>query len=130
VFAGRHFRPDEVVECCPILRVSARDRALLARTNLRGYVYQRRRGAGAIALGLGSLYNHSADPNAVCELDLDDECLVIKARQAIDAGDEITISYGDESDLWFTVRGEAGHTSPNGVARRRSRTGTTGGQER
>jgi SET domain-containing protein len=121
VFAAQRFRKGELVERCPILRVSARDRALLQRTGLRGYVYQRRRGAGALALGLGSLYNHSAEPNAECELDLDDESLVFRARRAIAAGDEITISYGEESDLWFTARGDASHVSPNGAGPRPSR---------
>ena len=120
VFAARHFRKGEVVERCPILRVSARDHALLERTRLRGYVYQRRRGAGAVALGLGSLYNHSAEPNSECELDLDDECLVIRARRAIGAGEELTISYGDESELWFSVRDDGAGSSPNGAASRRA----------
>jgi len=123
VFAARRFRPGEVLERCPILRISARDRVLLERTGLRGYVYQRSRGAGAIALGLGSLYNHSAVPNAECELDLDDESLVIRARRTIHLADEITISYGDESDLWFSARGDADGPSPNGARPRRSRTG-------
>ena len=124
VFAARRFRKGELVERCPILRVSAHDRALLERTGLRGYVYQRRRGAGAIALGLGSLYNRSAAPNAECELDLDDESLVIRTRRVIEAGEEITISYGEESDLWFTARGDANgsDSSGNGTARRRPKT--------
>jgi SET domain-containing protein len=126
VFARRPFRPGEVVECCPVLSVSARDRALLERTRLRGYVYQRRRGAGAIALGLGSLYNHSGDPNAACQLDLDDECLVITARRAIDAGDEITISYGEETDLWFTTRGDERSSTLNGAGSDRRRTSVNG----
>lgn len=117
VFAGRRFRAGEVVERCPVLRVSARDRAVLERTGLRGYVYQRRRGAGALALGLGSLYNHSSAPNAACELDLDDESLVITALRTIAAGDEITISYGDESDLWFAARGDGNGSSTNGSRR-------------
>jgi uncharacterized protein len=121
VFAVRRFRKGELVERCPILRVSARDRALLDRTGLRGYVYRRRRGAGAIALGLGSLYNHSAEPNAEYELDLDDETFVFRARRAIAAGEEITISYGEEPDLWFAARGDASHASPNGAGRRRAR---------
>ena len=126
MFARRRFYPGEVVECCPVLSVPARDRALLERTRLRGYVYQRRRGAGAIALGLGSLYNHSGDPNAACELDLDDECLFVTARRAIDAGDEITISYGEESDLWFTSRGDESRPSLNGAGARRRRTSANG----
>jgi hypothetical protein len=120
VFAARSFRGGDVIERCPILRVSAKDRALLERTGLRGYVYQRPRGAGAIALGLGSLYNHSADPNAECELDVDEERLVVRARRAIRAGDEITISYCDESELWFANRGDAERPSPNGAVGRRN----------
>lgn len=130
VFAGRRFRSGEVLERCPFLRVSARDRERLERTGLRGYVYERARGAGAFALGLGSLCNHSADPNAECELDLDDDTLVIRARCPIDPGDEITISYGDETDLWFTVRGDANRSSQNGVARPRVRTNENGRRDR
>jgi uncharacterized protein len=118
VFAGRRFRTGEVVERCPILRVSARDREVLERTGLRGYVYQRARGAGAIALGLGSLYNHSAAPNAECELALEEERLVVRALRTIAAGEEITISYGEESDLWFAARGDANGASRNGRSRR------------
>jgi SET domain-containing protein len=86
-------------------------------------VYQRRRGAAAFALGLGSLYNHSAEPNAECELDLDDETLVLRARRVIDAGEEVTISYGEDADLWFTARGDATRSSPNGSASRPSHAG-------
>jgi SET domain-containing protein len=117
VFAGRRFRTGEVLERCPILCVSARERALVERTGLRGYLYQRQRGAGAIALGLGSLYNHAADPNAECELVLDDQTLVFRALRDIAKGEEITISYGDESDLWFDAREDRDRTSFNGATR-------------
>jgi len=121
VFAGRRFRPGEVLECCPILRISARDRARLERTGLRGYVYQRARGAGAIALGLGSLYNHSAKPNAEYELVPEEETLVIRALRTILPGEEITICYTDESDLWFEPRGDSNQSSDNGTTVSRSK---------
>jgi uncharacterized protein len=131
VFAGRRFRPGEVLECCPILRISARDRARLERTGLRGYVYQRARGAGAIALGMGSLYNHSAEPNAEYELVPEEETLVIRALRTIVPGEEITICYTDESELWFAPRGDANGSSANGKApRRQRRRGPEGGDVR
>jgi hypothetical protein len=60
---------------------------------------------------------------------LDGESLVLRARCAIDAG-EITISYGDESDLWFAARGDADGESRNGGTRRRIRTNANGRRER
>lgn len=121
VFAGRRFRPGDVLECCPILRVSARDRSRLQRTVLSGYVYQRSRGAGAIALGLASLYNHSVEPNAECELVAEEETLVVRALRTITAGEEITIRYTDESDLWFEPRGDSNQSSDNGTTASRSK---------
>ncbi|MFL6243551.1 MAG: SET domain-containing protein-lysine N-methyltransferase [Acidimicrobiia bacterium] len=121
VFAGRRFTPGDVLECCPILPVSARDRARLERTALRGYMYQRSRGAGAIALGLGSLYNHSAEPNAECELVPEEENLVVRALRTIAPDEEISIRYTDASDLWFEPRGEKSRSSGNGTPVHRSK---------
>jgi SET domain-containing protein len=60
----------------------------------------------AVALGYGSLYNHSYTPNAR----YDDESPQIKiftAIREIAAGEEITINYNgepsDESPVWFKV---------------------------
>ena len=103
VFAGRRFRQGEVLERCPILRVSARDRMVLEGTALHTYLYERGRGA-AIALGFGSLLNHSFEPNAAWELLPEDDTAVFRALRAIEPGEEITICYADESELWFHPR--------------------------
>ena len=100
VFAARRFRKGEVLERCPIISVSARDRAVLERTQVHEYLYECGSGA-AIALGFGSLFNHSLDPNAECELLVDDETAVFRALRAIAEGEEITIRYGDDEELWF-----------------------------
>jgi SET domain-containing protein len=120
VFAGRRFRKGELLERCPILCVSARDRRILERTGLRGYLYERHKGAGAIALGFGSLYNHSAHPNAECELVLEDQILDVRALRDITKGEEISISYGDESELWFEPRGDEDRPALNGARTRRT----------
>jgi SET domain-containing protein len=56
-----------------------------------------------LALGYGSLYNHSYDPNATT-LERGDE-LVITATRDIAKGDEIFINYmGTATDgVWFDV---------------------------
>lgn len=73
-----------------------------------GYVFGWGEGSTALALGYGSLYNHSYAPNAET-LETPDE-LVITALRDIAAGDEIFINYmGTAQDgVWFDVLGEAG----------------------
>jgi uncharacterized protein len=132
VFAGRAIRRGEVVERCPILRIPARDRRLVQKTVLKPYLYERDRGAAAIALGLGSLYNHSFDPNAEYELQLAADAVVFRALRDIGPGEEVTISYSDDSDLWFVPRGDGARSltrsASNGrtSGRRRAATEETG----
>lgn len=49
----------------------------------------------AVALGLGSLFNHSTlDQNVGWERDLDAQCIIYKALREIKAGEELCINYG------------------------------------
>ena len=107
VFAGRPFRRGEVLERSPMISLSAPDRRALERTPLRQYLYERGHGA-VLALGLGSLLNHARDPNARCELLLDEGLLVVKARRAIQPGEEVTIRYCADDELWFEPRDSKG----------------------
>jgi SET domain-containing protein len=61
----------------------------------------------ALALGQGTLYNHSHHPNAAGEPVIRDRVIEWRAIRAIKKGDEITIDYrGDEVDreLWFKAK--------------------------
>jgi SET domain-containing protein len=73
---------------------------------LSGYTFEVGRAHG-LALGHGSLYNHSYSPNAVYQIFEDDKELRVYARRAICTGEEITINYNgypnDDSPLWFEV---------------------------
>jgi SET domain-containing protein len=111
VFAGRRFRKGEILERCPILPITAKERRALERTRLSAYMYERDAGAAAIALGFGSLYNHSFDANAECELLVNEGTAVFRALRAIAPGEEITIRYTDESHLWFVPRESNGHVA-------------------
>jgi hypothetical protein len=59
----------------------------------------------ALALGLGSLYNHSYNPNARYHKQYAEQVIEIVALRTIHAGEEILINYNgdpqDDSPLWF-----------------------------
>ncbi|WP_246173571.1 SET domain-containing protein-lysine N-methyltransferase [Limnoglobus roseus] len=94
VFAGCAFRTGQVIEVCPVL-VLAPDVQERSLGVLSDYVFKWGEDAGrlAVALGYGSLYNHSNNPNAafVCRL-LRGE-IVFRALRPIVAGEQILIDY-------------------------------------
>ena len=103
VFAGTDIPRGRIVERCPVLVLSSRHAPALEQAGLHGYLYEWD-GQLAVALGMGSLYNHSQSPNATYEAHLDDRLLVVRAARSIAAGEEITIDYvaaGQRDDLWF-----------------------------
>jgi hypothetical protein len=59
----------------------------------------------AIALGNGSLFNHSFAPNAHFERDLPRTRILFRALRDIAKGEEITVNYNGEPDdpepVWF-----------------------------
>jgi len=55
----------------------------------------------ALALGYGSIYNHSDYPNATWDNDTDRNVIVFKASIDIQQGQEITLNYGK---AWFEAR--------------------------
>ena len=104
VFAARGFAPGETIEVCPVIALSEADARALDNTGLFDYYFgwgeQGR--AAAIALGYGSLYNHSNEPNAMHRKCAAGGTLSIVATKPIAAGDEIWISY--QPGPWFEVK--------------------------
>ena len=102
VFALMDIKKDEVVDVCPILIFNAADANALMETLLGSYVFEYGDGGAMLALGNGSLYNHSSKPNAKYELDGEDGKteleteLYITAIKPIKKGEEIFIDYGPE----------------------------------
>lgn len=107
VFAARSFEAGELVECCPVVVCPPQQEALLAETALRGLYFTWKNDAIAVALGFGSLYNHSWEPNARYELDHRRKVVRFLAVTAIEEGEEVTINYTGDPDgrgeLWFDV---------------------------
>lgn len=100
VFAGRAFQVGQVIEICPVIVLSAgaTDANLGELSNFVfrwGRAYDRL----AIALGYGSLYNYSPDPNAEFVPRFSKGVIEFRAVRPIAAGDQIFIDYyWDEND--------------------------------
>ena len=105
VFAARPFAPGDLVECCPVVVCPDGQEALLEETALRGLYFTWEDDEVAVALGYGSLYNHSWTANASYDTDFELAVVRILAFRPIEAGDEITINYtghpDGRGDLWF-----------------------------
>jgi len=67
-----------------------------AATIQRGTKFSRQ----ALALGLGSMFNHNRNPNVGWERDIQTESIRYFTLQNIVEGEELCISYGMK--LWFT----------------------------
>jgi len=104
VFARRPIPADTIIERVPVLLVPA---AEIADLGLADYAFSWGRGTAALALGYGSLYNHSYTPNA-CYQDVGRCTKQFVAIRDIAAGEEITVNYNGEPDnrsaVGFEVR--------------------------
>ena len=100
VVATANIAKGETIEVCPVLELEEGDASGL----LDDYVVslgEESQGAG-LMLGYGSLYNHSEEPNAEYLYEADDAYSFVAVRD-IAAGEQITISYGEE---WWATREE------------------------
>ena len=110
VFAAKKFRSGEIIEQAPVIVIPGRELQHIKDTVLNDYYFiwgqdQDKLKTGAIALGYGSLYNHSYSPNATFIKKHKDLIIEFKALQDIEEGEEITINYngdpGDDAPLCF-----------------------------
>lgn len=75
-----------------MLRVPSSQRDLIDQTLLFEYYFDWDGDAG-LALGFGSLYNHSATPNAEYIKDIANDLVSVRAIAAIVPGEEVTFTY-------------------------------------
>jgi len=110
VFALKNFKKGDIVERCPIIYLSLKERQHCEKTILANYMYPwRSTKSGSVVLGYGSIYNHSFDSNATWKQDFKTEEMVYRAVKPIKIGEEITVNYNGASDDtdpidWFTVK--------------------------
>ncbi len=96
VFATSDIATGAVIETCPVLVLPPDDVARIDETLIYEYYFAWPDGRAGLALGYGSLYNHSDEPNARYLKDADAQTVVITAIRDIAAGEEITFSYSGQ----------------------------------
>jgi SET domain-containing protein len=107
VFALRRIRKGEVIERVPMIVMTAKEfEDEVSGSSLSNYCFAWGRDQVALALGYGSIYNHSYTPNARYE-DVGPQTKVFLALRAIEPGEEITVNYNgrpsSRSKVWFEV---------------------------
>ncbi|KAI7864908.1 hypothetical protein BDF14DRAFT_1700966, partial [Spinellus fusiger] len=99
VFATQPIAPHTVVDISPVLLFHHQDYALHGQyTVLDHYTYRWKDGY-ALALGLGSLFNHADCPNVGFVRDIENSLIRYVTLHEIVKDEELCISYG--SHLWF-----------------------------
>jgi len=106
VFSKKKYERDELIErapsfTCETSLIDEMYRLNDGRTILHDYVFCKD-GIAHVGLGWSSIYNHSSDNNAHWKVFSDEMTVEIRARRAIEPGEEITILYTNfGAMLWF-----------------------------
>ena len=97
VFATTDIRKGSIVDSCPFILLAGP--LLNFPVTLQGYVYETEtRNQYLLALGNGSLFNHSSEASAYPVQDDAKRLMRYRAARFIKAGEEVTIDYG--SGYW------------------------------
>ena len=115
VFAARAFGAGELVEVCPVILFRKPYEVLhkeLKTVVFHWQVPEGARATQALALGYGSLYNHSNPSNLRYETDGEALLMRFVAVREIAADEELTINYNadggahvSEDEWWFDEKG-------------------------
>lgn len=110
VFAAKNIKKGELIERCPIIEIAEEDPSNSREGILTTYFFYfgKKKTGQAIALGFGSIYNHSEKPNAIYKIKQKDGIIEFVAMQNIKKDEEISVNYnyanpGDKTPLWFNA---------------------------
>ena len=108
VFARVAIKKGEIVERCPVIEIPEHEASSINESTLVTYIYYlgKNKQRLILALGFGSIYNHSYLPNALYKEKYKEKVLEFIAIKSIKKNEEITIDYcqgnqKDTSPLWF-----------------------------
>ncbi len=110
VYAKRYIKKGEIIESCPIIEVSRYDTANLRESILVTYFFYfgKNKEKLLIALGFGSIYNHSYKPNAIYKIKSVKKLIEFVALKNIKEDEEITVNYNkkgkNKNPLWFETK--------------------------
>jgi SET domain-containing protein len=101
VLAARPIAEDELVERNPVIVIPADEWPSIQCTVVTKFcfVWHEGRDDAALALGLGSLINHSASPNVMARTCLKERVIEFWALRDIDEGEELTIDYNADREI-------------------------------
>lgn len=110
VFARCNIKKGEIIEICPVILVPRHDMSNLNESVLVTYFFYfgKSNERLVIALGFGSIYNHSYEPNATYKIKPRGKTMEFSALKNVKKDTEITVNYNrgnskDKSPLWFEV---------------------------
>ncbi|MBK9270192.1 MAG: SET domain-containing protein-lysine N-methyltransferase [Saprospiraceae bacterium] len=112
VFTAAKINSGDLIEVCPVIVIPENEVDVIHQTELHDYyfVWGKFDQEAAIALGFGSIYNHSYQPNAEFVYDEENGNIDFYAIEDILPGIEITVNYhGDPNctdELWFDTTGK------------------------
>lgn len=105
VFTAEALAEGSLIEICPALVLPAEELPVIHASSLHDYYFLWSEGRCAIALGYGSIYNHSSAPNAEYDMDYEQQTIDFYCIRDIAVGEEITINYisggNERTELWF-----------------------------
>jgi len=107
VFAESAICSGEIIERCPIIEIPEGDLASLGESVLVNYFYffGKNKEVMLIALGFGSIYNHTYTPNARYKIKPKEQVIEFMAVKNIKKNEEITVNYVPDNPqnlpLWF-----------------------------
>lgn len=110
VHAKCDIKKGEIIEKCPVILVSKYDTSKLNESILVTYFFYfgKKKDKLLIALGFGSIYNHSYQPNSIYRIKPKEKIIEFISIKDIKKDDEITFNYKAENSkniipLWFEV---------------------------
>lgn len=106
VYATRSIKTGEVVETSPVLTIDNWEADRIGSTIFNRYVFEFNDGykkGTALALGLGSLFNHSKNRNITYKNDLKNKTINFIATRDIKKGEQLFINYGYDIKHAFKV---------------------------
>jgi uncharacterized protein len=109
VFTRKAIAEGATIEIAPMLILPTTDNEMLEKSHLYNYYFlwgddltQR-----AIALGYGSIYNHSYTPNVAYKMNFIKETITFVAWRNIEPNEELLINYNGDEDstekVWFEI---------------------------
>lgn len=106
IFAARNIKQDEFIEESPVIIIPKVEWQQMSECVLMNYIFRWNEDK-ALALGYGSLYNHSYTPNVGYFTNIENQSIDFYAMKDICEGEELMVNYNgdpeDQSPLWFDV---------------------------